>query len=347
MMTARRIAWKRLAWGLTAIATVLLVFAGVRVRQDMQWTHGRHVLGGHASCASALVFSPDGKRLYTGDWSGTIRVWQMPQGKLLHAIPFSGIPINTLAITPDGTQLVSGDDRGRILRWEVGSERPLSPINAGLPVRRIVFSPDSREMAVAVHNTPAAFRFDTRTGALLGRILTPSLVSTVAYAPDGKTIAIADKTEVSFWDRPTQRVRRIWHQPEVASLAFSPDSAMLVASGIYRDANLYRMSDSSMVQHLRVDQSGNAAFLRDGKRFLLGHGADLTPYDARSGVSSPSLIPTALLSTTPQFLMRVFPPLRDFQRLPVETLAVSPDGQLAAFSVQENVTLLPLPQASK
>ena len=61
----------------------------------------------HTDEVEALAFSTDEQQLATASFDGTIRVWHLPDGRLLHT--FETIGNSVLAFSPDGTVLASGD----------------------------------------------------------------------------------------------------------------------------------------------------------------------------------------------------------------------------------------------
>src|SRR5262249_28180619 len=68
-------------------------------------------LRGHALCVQSTVFSRDGKRLFTAD-ADEVRVWTLPQGKLLGRIPaHPNVITGQLTLSSDDQRLVSDPDR--------------------------------------------------------------------------------------------------------------------------------------------------------------------------------------------------------------------------------------------
>lgn len=68
---------------------------------------------------TALVFSPDGTILATGDFRGVIQLWDIVQG--VNILTFTGHSdaVNCLSFSPDGRYLVSGSKDGTLRVWGI------------------------------------------------------------------------------------------------------------------------------------------------------------------------------------------------------------------------------------
>jgi WD40 repeat protein len=71
--------------------------------------------------ASALTFSPDGRRLVSAS-KGTIKLWDMVTRQELYSIPGGDNGVHSLAFSPDGWRLIGA--RYRLLMWDA---RPVTP----------------------------------------------------------------------------------------------------------------------------------------------------------------------------------------------------------------------------
>jgi WD40 repeat protein len=76
-------------------------------------------LTGHKGLVTSLVFSPDGKRLLSGSWDQTVKVWDATTGDSLHSFDWQIERIVGLAIAPDGLRAAAGSDRGQVVIWDM------------------------------------------------------------------------------------------------------------------------------------------------------------------------------------------------------------------------------------
>ncbi len=65
-------------------------------------------LTGHTDAVSTVAFSPDGKRLASGDFHGTVRLWDVATGQPVGP-PLTGHieKVESVAFSPDGTRIAT------------------------------------------------------------------------------------------------------------------------------------------------------------------------------------------------------------------------------------------------
>lgn len=64
-------------------------------------------LSGHSDLVKSLVFTPDTKRLVSGSFDGTLRVWNLQDGKEIDRVQ-SQTWVTSVAISPNGHRVISG-----------------------------------------------------------------------------------------------------------------------------------------------------------------------------------------------------------------------------------------------
>jgi hypothetical protein len=143
---------------------------------------------------------------------------------------------------PNGVRAVAACPGKRLVAWATGHKKlhlwdirrqtpPAIPITHNSPA--LSFSPDGSTLAAAVDWTVRLYDMDRRheRAVLKGH---KGMVSTVAYSPDGATVATGSWDEtVRLWDAATGRERAAFKWPvgKVYSLAYAADGLRLAAGG--------------------------------------------------------------------------------------------------------------------
>jgi RNA polymerase sigma factor (sigma-70 family) len=201
----------------------------------------------HDGEATALAFAPDGATL-ASVCSGEVILWDSATGRERRRLPIQvtggGLGTGPLDFSPDGRILAVADPREGLSLWDAaGGERlrtlPLPPDETLDGCRSVRFAPGGdnpraigKTVAVAVGTR--AHLLDAATGKVRARLDTErSGVDDVAFAPDGKTVALATADpSVQLWDLGTAKlIRRFGPDKEnlILRVAFAPDGKLLAA----------------------------------------------------------------------------------------------------------------------
>ncbi len=145
---------------------------------------------GHTDRVPALVWHPDGRRLYSAGWDTTARVWDVDSCEPIILLNSHAGQVHTLALTADGGLLACADSANAVHVWDTARNREASVLRpqAG-EIRALAFGPDGRRLAsgglervVHVWDSGKALEDDPTSGGQTTR-------AWVALSPDSRRLA--------------------------------------------------------------------------------------------------------------------------------------------------------------
>ncbi|MEU0881461.1 hypothetical protein ABZ345_22855 [Lentzea sp. NPDC005914] len=153
---------------------------------------------------------------------------------------FTGV-VRSAVLNDDGTLLLTAEDDGAARIWDVTDPGRPGLVHTlagnGTEVRRAVFRPDGRAVAVITGTTVKLWSLEgtsRRQGELTGHAQT---VESLAFTPDGRTIGTGGWDHVAkLWDvsdlaAPRERAVITGSTAVVWAVSFSPDGKTFVTSG--------------------------------------------------------------------------------------------------------------------
>ena len=88
-------------------------------------------------------------------------------------------------------------------------------------------------------------------GTLKNVLETDGYVYSLAYSPDGNTLASGGDSRIRLWDAATGNLINTFEgSPSVYSLAYSPDGRTLASGGRWRDVHLWNATTGNRIDHL-------------------------------------------------------------------------------------------------
>jgi Tol biopolymer transport system component len=210
---------------------------------------------------SSVACAPDGTVIATGDANGFTYLWDIATGKLTNTfLNPTGPGVNVEAFAPDSITLAIGGDFGGIFLWDIATGRTTAtlPLSSSTPqVTAVAFSPDGTTVAAGDYNG-RTYLWDTATGKLTATLADPARnavkpadptgheVTSVAFSPDGTTLAVADLNGSTYlWDIATGKLTATLTDPSsagVVSVAFNPAGTTLAAGDQNGNVYLWRLS---------------------------------------------------------------------------------------------------------
>jgi WD40 repeat protein len=217
---------------------------------DVQTGRRLRSLSGHTEWeADACTFSPDGRLLASTGVDKQILVWDLAARSLLHRLADQPFRVTTLAFAPDSATLACGGDR-TVRLWDMKTgqlRRTLAGANDW--VCAVAYSPDGTTIAGAScdwsfhrgHDWPRPVLrgqerwewrlWDTASGQLKRVVTGSGPLLSLAFAPDGKSLACGIGSEVWLYDLASEAAGRIVtsHHYGVTSVAFTPDGVGIIS----------------------------------------------------------------------------------------------------------------------
>jgi len=148
-----------------------------------------------------VAWSPDGRILAAGQWSGSILLWdaRSASGERLATLVGSTTTrsdVNGVAWSPNGQVLASAHQDGKVRLWNVQNGQLLQTIEAHDGwARGVAWSPNGRWLASTGEDKRACL-WNAETGQQLAEATHDHLpVWSVAWSPDSKYISTGDGAE--------------------------------------------------------------------------------------------------------------------------------------------------------
>lgn len=161
---------------------------------------------------AAVRFSPDGKMLAAGTFTGQVRRWEVVADdfKPLPELTGHGGWVQGLAFHPDGKRFFTGDSWGQLRAWSHPDGKPqwnIAQAHDGW-IRKLVVSPDGKWMATCGRDRKIRV-CSPDTGVKGPEWENDQDVLSLAFSPDGKSLISGDlRGAVKQWDAQDGKLQR-------------------------------------------------------------------------------------------------------------------------------------------
>jgi WD40 repeat protein/Flp pilus assembly protein TadD len=265
-------------------------------RRGFEWFYWQRTMSsahitlkGHTDSVLSVAFSPDGRRIASASWDGTVKVWDTSAGQEIRTLVGHTGEVWNVAYGPDGHHLASASSDGTVKLWDTAAGQEFRTLKGHTgPVYSVAYSPDGHRLASASSDGTVKL-WDAATGRVIRTLKGYATGVGVAFSPDGRRIASAsvDQT-VKLWDTATgQEIRTlVGHTNALLSVAFSPDGRRIASASVDQSVKLWDAATGQPTLTLTGHASGvnSVAFSPDGQRLASASGdRTVKLWDAATG----------------------------------------------------------------
>jgi WD40 repeat protein len=231
------------------------------------------------STIRSVVWSPDGKFVALGDFSGGTKLVNPQTARVIAGLPphagGANGSVNAVAVSGDGKLVAAGSADGTVTLWQPsGGELDPLVLLPGEKAFNIAISPDGRTL-VAGGRKGNLYVFDlVQRGppqvlpAYHGPPMSEPRVEAVAFAPDGHSFVTGCQHTLRLWETASARLIRdfVEGSSRINALAFSPKGDLLAAVDNDGQLTVWNPANGEFIKSAPAhnNESFGVAFSPDG-----------------------------------------------------------------------------------
>jgi len=224
-------------------------------------------LEGHAWEVRKVEFSPNGEMLASSSSDGSIRIWDVETGEIIHVLQNHYYDVASIAFSPDSKLLASGGWEKKINLWDTSTGSLLKSWSIDPHVALdLAFTPDGNSIAIGSadydgywstpHELPLEHSYlrliDIADGQILKKFTGhTNPVTSVEFSSDGLNLFSSswDK-QIKMWDVSSSSEIHsfINHTEVVTSFGLSPDETKLISGSFDGSIKLWDLDSKTLLE---------------------------------------------------------------------------------------------------
>lgn len=220
---------------------------------------------------SVLVYSQNGKLLYTASEDGVYKIWNTTKDLFVVNGSIYYGPISSASFSPNSEYIVHGGMSGYTYAYGFGKTDRMGQIQfysiattfGEGKVNQTAFSPDGKKFATASDN--GEIIISPMTTGILNH---DSKVWDIEFSKDKNLIVTSSKDGTArIWDTQTgKKMLSLKHNDQVNRATFNPDSSLIVTASSDHTAKVWRVLDGKEILNIdHNDRVADVKFSPDGK----------------------------------------------------------------------------------
>jgi small GTP-binding protein len=251
----------------------------------------RRILRGHKGSIYRFAWSPDGRFLASPSNDETIRIWDVARGECTAVLEHKDA-VRSVAWSPDSSKLVTANPRNTIYIWDLGvvdiiqkrefvagTDHPMcQTIAGGGESSLLAWSCDGTTIVYGSEDNSVQL-WDYNTAEIRGELHHPDIIWSIAFSPDGETLATTTVNEdsvIRLWDVKTgKRIRQFRRDARhIYTVAWSADGQELASGASDHRIRIWDVQTGEVLILLEghTDDVTGVSFSSDGR--LLGAKSD-------------------------------------------------------------------------